>query len=143
MSNEDFTTQTGASVQGIDAGALADRLGILITSASADRVTGTMPVEGNTQPFGLLNGGASLALAETLGSIAANIHAQSLDQPGFAVGIDISGTHHTAARDGIVTGTAEAISLGKTVATYAITIRNEAGTLLCTSRLTCLIRTKK
>lgn len=138
MSQDDPTTADGAA---IDAGALADRLGITITSASAQTVIGTMPIEGNTQPFGLLNGGASLALAETLGSIAANIHAQALPQPGFAVGIDINGTHHAAARDGVVTGTAEAISLGKTVATYSITIRDDAGRLLCTSRLTCLIRT--
>lgn len=142
MSNDNSSAQTGATNSPIDAGALAERLGISITSASAQSVTGTMPVAGNTQPFGLLNGGASLALAETLGSIAANIHAQSLPQPGFAVGIDINGTHHAAARDGLVTGTAEAISLGKTVATYSITICDEAGTLLCTSRLTCLIRTK-
>lgn len=139
MTNEhQRNTDTGA----LDAGALATRLGITIVSATAETVVGTMPVEGNTQPFGLLNGGASLALAETLGSIAANIHGASLPEPGFAVGVDINGTHHASAREGIVTGTATAISLGKTVASYEILIRDSAGKLLCTSRLTCLIRTK-
>lgn len=126
----------------VDAGALAERLGISITKATSEVVVGSMPVEGNTQPFGLLNGGASLALAETLGSIAANIHASTLPQPGYAVGVEINGSHHASARNGVVTGTASAISLGKTFATYEILIRDEDGKLLCTSRLTCLIRTK-
>ncbi len=136
MSNENINGSA------IDAGALATRLGIDIVSATAQQVVGTMPVEGNTQPLGLLNGGASLALAETLGSIAANIHALSLSDGGYAVGIEINGTHHASARSGIVTGTATAITTGKTVASYQIEVRDESNRLLCTSRLTCLIRTK-
>ena len=120
-----------------DAGALAERLGIVITSASADKVTATMPVEGNTQPFGLLNGGASLALAETIGSIAAHLAA---GEGRTAVGIEVSGSHHRSARQGIVTGTATPLSVGKSVGVYAVTVVDESGTLLCTAKVTCLFR---
>jgi uncharacterized protein (TIGR00369 family) len=96
-----------------------------------------MPVAGNTQPAGLLNGGASLALAETLGSIAATLHAG----PGrHAVGLDINGTHHRAATSGIVTGVATPLSAGKTIAAYEIVISDEAGRRICTARITCLVR---
>ena len=83
---------------------LLNRMGIEITEASADRVVGTMPVEGNVQPFGLLHGGASCVLAESLGSIGASLHAH----PGYAVGVDINATHHRALKDGVVTGVATA-----------------------------------
>src|SRR5688500_9413326 len=78
-------------------GTLAERMGIALVEASADRVVGTMPVEGNIPPLGLLHGGASCVLAETLGSIAAMIHATELFG-GVAVGIDIHATHHRAGR---------------------------------------------
>jgi len=121
----------------IDPGPMGRRLGIVITEASAQRVVGTMPVEGNTQPFGLLNGGASLALAETLGSFGAYLHAG----PGrAAVGIEINGSHHRSARAGTVTGVATPLSLGKTVAVYEIVISDERGARLCTARLTCVLR---
>jgi 1,4-dihydroxy-2-naphthoyl-CoA hydrolase len=100
-------------------------------------VVGTMPVEGNTQPLGLLNGGASMALAETLGSIGAHLHA---GDGATAVGIEISGSHHRSARRGLVTGVATPVSLGRTVAVYEIVIRDEGGERLCTARLSCLIR---
>ena len=87
----------------IPVGPMAERMGIKLISASSQEVIGTMPVEGNTQPFGLLNGGASMALVETLGSIGAVIHA---GQDRIAVGIEISGTHHKSARTGLVTGKA-------------------------------------
>jgi len=120
-----------------DGGPMARRLGIVVTEASAARVVGTMPVEGNTQPYGLLNGGASLALAETLGSIGAHLHAG----PGRgAVGIEISGSHHRSARAGVVTGVATPLSLGGTVAVYEIVVSDEGGARLCTVRLTCLLR---
>ena len=116
---------------------MALRMGIVLTHVSAETTVATMPVQGNTQPFGLLNGGASLALAETIGSIAANVHAG----PGrYAVGLDINGTHHKAATSGLVTATATALALGKTIASYEILVRNDADDLLCTARLTCLIR---
>jgi uncharacterized protein (TIGR00369 family) len=96
-----------------------------------------MPVAGNRQPFGLLHGGASVVLAETLGSIAANMHA---GPEQVAVGIEVSATHHRSATSGHVTGTATAISLGRTLATYEIVILDDEGRRTCTSRLTCLLR---
>ena len=120
-----------------DAGALAERLGIVITHASAEKVTGTMPVAGNTQPFGLLNGGASLALAETLGSIAAHLAA---GVGRTAVGIEVSGSHHRSAREGLVTGIAAPINVGKTLGVYNVTITDDVGGLLCTAKVTCLFR---
>ena len=120
-----------------DGGPMARRLGIVVTEASAARVVGTMPVEGNTQPYGLLNGGASLALAETLGSIGAHLHAG----PGRgAVGIEINGSHHRSARGGQVTGVATPVALGRTVAVYQIVVSDQGGERLCTARLTCLLR---
>lgn len=116
---------------------LHDKLGIQILSASPDRVVGTMPVEGHTQPFGVLHGGASCLLAEGLGSIGAGLHAQP---DGIALGIDLNATHHRSARSGLVTGVATAISLGRTVASYQIVISDDHDRRLCTARLTCLIR---
>lgn len=124
----------------IPVGPMAERMGIKLLSASSHEVIGTMPVEGNTQPFGLLNGGASMALVETLGSIGAVIHA---GRERIAVGIEINGTHHKSARTGLVTGKATAISLGNTLATYEVKIFDEAETLICTGRITCLIRDRK
>lgn len=120
-------------------GALPDRMGIVITEASPERVVATMPVEGNRQPFGLLHGGASCVLAETLGSVAATLHAQRAFG-GYALGVDISATHHRSARDGLVTGIATPLHLGGSVATYEIVISNDAGERVCTARLTCLLR---
>lgn len=117
---------------------LHDRMGIRIVEASAQRVVGTMPVEGNTQPFGLLHGGASLVLAEGLGSVASALHAGT---GRTAVGVDISATHHRAVRSGVVTGIATPLHLGSTVATYEIVISDEGGRRVCTARLTCLVRT--
>lgn len=118
---------------------LADRLGITLLEASIDRIVATMPVEGNTQPYGLLHGGASVALAETLGSIGAALHAMERNG-GIAVGVDISATHHRAVRAGVVTGVATPLHLGGTVATYEIVISDEKGRRVCTCRLTCAIR---
>jgi uncharacterized protein (TIGR00369 family) len=120
-------------------GALADRMGITITEAGPQRVVGSMPVEGNTQPFGLLHGGASCVLAETLGSVGASLHALAL-HGGYAVGVDINATHHKATRTGLVTGVATPVHLGGTTATYEIVVTDEAGERVCTARLTCLLR---
>jgi uncharacterized protein (TIGR00369 family) len=96
-----------------------------------------MPVEGNTQPAGLLHGGASAALAESLGSVGAAVHAG----PGaMVVGVDLNATHHRAARSGLVTGVATPLHLGRTVATYEVAISDEDGRRVCTARITCLIR---
>jgi uncharacterized protein (TIGR00369 family) len=120
-------------------GALAERMGITITEASPERVVGTMPVDGNTQPYGLLHGGASCVLAETLGSIGATMHAMSTIG-GFALGIDINATHHRSAQSGLVTGVATPVHLGGSVATYDVVISDESGNRLCTARLTCTLR---
>jgi 1,4-dihydroxy-2-naphthoyl-CoA hydrolase len=121
------------------AGGLGERLGIEILEASPERIVGTMPVDGNTQPFGLLHGGASCALAESLGSVGASMHA-AMAFGGYAVGIEISATHHRSARAGRVTGVATPLHLGGTVATYDIVITDDAGDRVCTARLTCLLR---
>lgn len=119
------------------AGSLIERMGIRISEAGAARAVATMPVQGNTQPYGLLHGGASAVLAETLGSYAAAMHAG----PGrIAVGVELNATHHRAVRQGQVTGIATALHLGGTVATYAIEVRDDADRLVCTARLSCLLR---
>jgi 1,4-dihydroxy-2-naphthoyl-CoA hydrolase len=117
-------------------GRLNERLGIELKEISAARVVGTMPVEGNTQPYGLLHGGASVALAETLGSVGSGIHAHP---DRMSVGIDINATHHRAATSGTVTGVATAIHLGRTTACYEVVITDERGKRLCTSRITCAL----
>jgi 1,4-dihydroxy-2-naphthoyl-CoA hydrolase len=115
---------------------LPGRMGIKILEASAQRVVGTMPVAGNTQPYGLLHGGASCVLAETLGSLGSALHA-----PGrVTVGIEISATHHRGAAAGLVTGVATLLHGGRTLTTYDIAISDEQGRRVCTSRLTCLLR---
>jgi uncharacterized protein (TIGR00369 family) len=118
------------------AGKLAERMGIELLEVSPQRVVGTMPVAGNEQPFGLLHGGASCVLGETLGSIGASMHAA----PGYALGIEINASHHKAVRSGTVTGVATPLRLGKALATYQIEITDDAGDLVCTVRLSCLIR---
>ena len=125
-----------ASYNLASADTLPGRMGIKIVEASPERIVGTMPVAGNTQPYGLLHGGASCVLAETLGSLGAALHAG----PGRAtLGIEISATHHRGAAHGLVTGVATLLHGGRTVATYEIVISDEAGRRVCTSRLTCLL----
>ena len=120
-------------------GLIAERLGVVLVEASPERVVGTMPVEGNTQPFGLLHGGASCVLAESLGSVGASMHAMRAFG-GYAVGVEISATHHRSARSGLVTGVATPLHLGGSVATYEVVITDDAGARVCTARLTCLLR---
>jgi uncharacterized protein (TIGR00369 family) len=123
-------------------GALGERMGIIITEASPERVVATMPVEGNTQPYGLLHGGASCVLAETVGSIGAVLHGATVDRP-FAVGVDINATHHKGIRTGMVTGVATPAHRGRTAVTYDVVISDERGNRVCTARLTCLLRGEK
>ncbi len=112
-------------------------MGMSVVEASPERVVITMPVAGNTQPMGLLHGGANAVLVETAGSIGAALHAG----PGKAiVGLDINATHHRSAREGTVTATAVPLSLGRTLTSYEVVIRDDQDRLLCTGRLTCLIR---
>jgi uncharacterized protein (TIGR00369 family) len=120
-------------------GALADRMGIKLLELSAERAVATMPVQGNTQPIGLLHGGAHVVLAESLGSFAANVHAHPW---GFAVGIEVNASHHASIKDGLVTGTCVAIKLGKTLTTHEIKMTDEEGNLLSTVRITNYLRPK-
>jgi uncharacterized protein (TIGR00369 family) len=117
-------------------GGLNEKLGIELKEISAKRVVATMPVEGNTQPYGLLHGGASIALAETLGSVGSAIHAYP---DRFSVGVDINATHHRSATSGVVTGVATAIHLGRTSTSYDVVISDERGKRVCTSRITCAL----
>lgn len=116
--------------------ALDQKLGIVVTEASPQRVVATMPVAGNTQPLGFLHGGANVVLAESLGSIGTALHAGTNRK---VVGVDINATHHRTATQGLVTGVATPASLGKTLCCYEIVITNEAGQRTCTARITCMI----
>ncbi|GAA3869894.1 hypothetical protein GCM10022243_39170 [Saccharothrix violaceirubra] len=116
---------------------LAAKLGIEITRWDADRLEGTMPVKGNRQPYGLLHGGANAVLAETLGSIAAALHA-SPDR--VAVGLELSCTHHRAVTEGLVTGVCTPVHRGRSTATYEIVLTDEKDRRVSTARLTCFLR---
>lgn len=118
-------------------GDLNRSMGIEVLEASAERVTGRMPVKGNTQPYGLLHGGASCVLAESLGSTGAAIHA---GEGRIAVGIEINATHHRSATEGFVTGVATRVHGGRTLATYEIVITDEQDRRVCTARLSCMLR---
>jgi 1,4-dihydroxy-2-naphthoyl-CoA hydrolase len=117
-------------------GALNEKMGVELVEISAERVVATMPVAGNTQPYGLLHGGASVVLAETLGSVGSALHAAP---DRLSVGVDINATHHRAATSGVLTGVATAIHLGRTVASYDVVISDERGKRVCTSRITCAL----
>ncbi|MEU1073822.1 MULTISPECIES: hotdog fold thioesterase [unclassified Streptomyces] len=119
------------------AGHLGTRMGVQVLEASAERVVGTMPVEGNTQPYGLLHGGASAVLAETLGSVGAMLHGGITK---IAVGVDLNCTHHRGVRSGLVTGVATPVHRGRSTATYEVVITDEDGKRVCSARLTCLLR---
>jgi 1,4-dihydroxy-2-naphthoyl-CoA hydrolase len=121
-------------------GGLNEKMGIELVEVSAERVVGTMPVAGNTQPYGLLHGGASVVLAETLGSVGSAVHA-SPDR--LSVGVDINATHHRSATSGTVTGVATAVHLGRTSASYEVVITDERGKRVCTSRITCTLLPKE
>jgi 1,4-dihydroxy-2-naphthoyl-CoA hydrolase len=119
-------------------GTLIANLGILFTEIGADFVRGTMPVDTRTQqPYGLLHGGASVALAETLGSMGA---AMCVDAAEYqVVGQEINANHVRAARSGLVTGTARAVHLGGRTHVWTIDIVNEAQKLVCISRITMAV----
>ena len=123
----------------VSAGTLVERMEIEFVEATLERVVARMPVAGNTQPYGLLHGGASVVLAETVGSMCAAMHAGS---DRIVVGLDINATHHKATREGWVTGVATPLSTGRSASMIEIVISNEAGERVCTSRLTCLVRDK-
>jgi 1,4-dihydroxy-2-naphthoyl-CoA hydrolase len=117
---------------------MIERIGIAITEIGDDYVRGTMPVDARThQPYGLLHGGASVTLAETLGSLGAMMCADARTQ--LAVGLDINANHLRGVTDGIVTGTARPIHLGRTTQVWEIRIEDERLRLVCIARLTVAI----
>lgn len=120
-------------------GALAEKMGIELLELSAARAVAKMPVEGNTQPLGLLHGGAHVVLAESLGSFAANVHAHPW---GYAVGIELNASHHASIKTGYVIGTCTAVKLGKSLTTHEVKMTDEAGNLLSTVRITNFLRAK-
>jgi 1,4-dihydroxy-2-naphthoyl-CoA hydrolase len=118
-------------------GALARKMGIEFLELSADHSVATMPVEDNTQVVGILHGGAHVVLGESLGSVSSAIHAG----PGrIAMGIEINASHSRSVSSGTVTATCTAISLGRTLATHEIVIRDESGRRLSTVRMTNFLR---
>ena len=121
---------------------MSSTIGIEITDIDNDFICGKMPVDERTiQPFGLLHGGASAALAETLGSIAGGIMVYPNDET--VVGIEINANHLKSARDGWVYGKATPIRIGKKIQVWNIEISNDSGDLICVSRLTLAVIPKK
>jgi 1,4-dihydroxy-2-naphthoyl-CoA hydrolase len=115
---------------------LDDKLGIRIVDFDPDRLVATMPVKGNEQPFGLLHGGATCSLVETIGSWAAMIGAG----PGRkAVGIELNATYVKAATSGVVTAVCTPVRRGRTLATFLIQVTDEDGATTASARLTCMI----
>jgi uncharacterized protein (TIGR00369 family) len=113
------------------------QLGIVFTELGPDFVRGTMPVDARThQPYGLLHGGASVLLAETLGSSAGNL---CVEADALCVGIEINANHLASVREGIVTGTARALHVGRSTQVWEIRIEDDAGRLACISRLTLAV----
>jgi 1,4-dihydroxy-2-naphthoyl-CoA hydrolase len=130
--------RTVEELNGNREGTLIENLGILFTEIGADFVRGTMPVDTRTvQPYGLLHGGASVALAESLGSMGASM---CVDAAEFqVVGQEINANHVRAARGGLVTGTARAVHIGGRTHVWTIDIVNEAQKLVCISRITMAV----
>ena len=117
---------------------LMERIGIVLTAAGEDWLQATMPVDAGTrQPYGLLHGGASVALAETLGSTAAMLTLDPTQE--LTVGLDINANHVRGVRSGTVTGTARPLHIGRTTQVWEIRIENEDGSLVCISRLTMAV----
>lgn len=122
------------------AGELADKMGIEFVEFSLERAVATMPVEGNRQPARLLHGGAYVVLGESLGSMAANLHA---GPDRLAVGIEINASHTRSARSGIVTAVCTPIHLGRTLTTHEIAIDDDEGRRCSTIRITNMIIDKR
>jgi len=117
---------------------LIAHLGIVFTAAGEDWISATMPVDERTrQPYGILHGGASVVLAETLGSSAGNLCVDTTSE--VCVGLEINANHIRAVRAGTVTGTARAVHVGRSTQVWDIRIEDAAGKLVCTSRLTLAV----
>jgi len=125
-------------VNALSADSMLEHLGIEITDIGDDYLRGTMPVDARTkQPFGLLHGGASVALAESLGSLGGTMCIDAARE--MAVGLDINANHLRAVTSGTVTGTARPLHLGRTTQVWEIRIEDERGKLVCISRLTLAV----
>jgi uncharacterized protein (TIGR00369 family) len=118
-------------------GQLGTKMGIEFLEFTVERIVARMPVAGNQQPYGLLHGGASCVLAESMGSMGAALHGAP---DKIAMGIEINATHHRSATEGYVTGVATPLHLGGTICTYQIVITDEQDRKVCTARLTALLR---
>jgi 1,4-dihydroxy-2-naphthoyl-CoA hydrolase len=133
-----YRAYTLEEVQQRGIGTMVEHIGITITELADDFLKGTMPVDHRTtQPMGILHGGASVALAETLGSIAANLVVDS--EKKYCVGLDINANHIRAAKTGLVTGIAKPFHIGSSTQVWSIEIRDEKNRLVCISRLTMAI----
>jgi 1,4-dihydroxy-2-naphthoyl-CoA hydrolase len=118
---------------------LTERMGIRVTEVTHDRVVGTMPVDGNRQPYGLLHGGAACVLADTLGGVAAALHAFP---DGRILGVDFNIAYHRSVRRGLVTGICTPLHQGRGLASYQIVLTNDEGGRVCSARVTCAVRTR-
>jgi 1,4-dihydroxy-2-naphthoyl-CoA hydrolase len=127
---EDYSDAAGQLVEQLN-----DKMGIEIVDWNPDRVVATMPVKGNRQPYGLLHGGANAVLAEAVGSTCAALKAGG--RP--TVGLELSCTHHRGVKEGLVTGVATPLHVGRSTVTVEIVISDEEGRRTCTARLTCMV----
>ncbi|NYJ19385.1 hotdog fold thioesterase [Glaciibacter psychrotolerans] len=135
-----MTDQTAAAARMLETfgiGALAEKMGLEFLEFSIQRSVARMPVDGNTQPAGLLHGGAFVVLGESLGSMAATLFAGA---GKLAVGIEINATHSRSATQGFVTGVCTPIHLGRTLTTHEIAITDDQDRRCCTIRMTNIIR---
>lgn len=139
MSSPKLSPAAAELMQSRGLGSLAEKMGIELLELSAERAVATMPVEGNTQPLGVLHGGAHVVLGESLGSFAANVWAHP---DKVAVGIEVNASHSRSATGGIVTAVCSAINLGKSLAVHEIVISDEAGRRLSTVRITNFLKEK-
>lgn len=136
-----FKPYTLAEVTEMRKGTMVEHIGIEFTELGDNFLRGTMPVDHRTvQPMNLLHGGASMALAETLGSIAANLVVNP--DTHYCVGLEINGNHTRSARSGTVMGTATPLHLGSSTQVWSIEIRDEQGRLVCISRHTMAVLQK-
>ncbi|TVT33653.1 hotdog fold thioesterase [Amycolatopsis cynarae] len=138
---EHVSEEVLAQFAGIDLAAadqqLDAKIGLTLVEASAERVVATMPVDGNRQPYGLLHGGANAVLAESLGSMLAALNA---GPDKITLGFELSCTHHRGVREGMVTGTAVPVHVGRGTITAEIVLTDDAGRRTCTARLSCIVR---
>ena len=137
LDNDDVSDGSDPFGGDVPLGELAERMGITFESVEPGQVVATMPVEGNRQPYGLLHGGATVVLAETVGSVAAALHAGA---GRVAVGVEVSCAHHRAARSGFIRATTIPLHQGNSLASYTIEVTDQDGRRIATARLTCAIR---